>query len=102
MGTPSEPTERPSEDELVRHVARLARLALTVDEQQVLGRQLGDILRYVEQLAELDTTGVEPTAFAGPEGASRGPGLRIDLTTDEKLGNAPDREGDAFRVPRVI
>jgi aspartyl-tRNA(Asn)/glutamyl-tRNA(Gln) amidotransferase subunit C len=91
-----------SDPELVRHVAKLARLALSPEEEALLGRQLADILRYVDQLAEVDTTGVEPTAFAGPGGVFREPGLRIELTPQERLANAPDPSAGAFRVPKVI
>jgi aspartyl-tRNA(Asn)/glutamyl-tRNA(Gln) amidotransferase subunit C len=87
---------------LVAHVAKLARLALTPEEQATLGRQLADILRAVEQLAEVDTTGVEPTVFAGPEGAFRAPGQRIVITAEERLANAPDSTAGAFRVPKVL
>ena len=53
----------------VRYVADLARVALTVEEQQEFQRQLDDILEYVGKLAELDVAGIEPTAHAVPMNA---------------------------------
>ena len=88
-----------SRDEVL-HVARLARLALTDEEVERLGAQLNAILEAVGKVAELDLEGVEPTAhpldlvnvWAEDE-------PRPCLTVDEALANAPDREGDSFRVP---
>ncbi len=91
-----------TDPERVAHVAKLARLALTPEEQAVLGRQLADILRAVDELAEVDTSGVEPTAFAGPEGTFRAPGQRVAITNAERLANAPEATAGAFRVPRVL
>ena len=50
----------------VKYVAHLARIALTPDEEEKLGAQLGNILGYIEKLKELDVTNVEPTAHAVP------------------------------------
>ena len=87
----------------VEHVARLARLALTDAELEKMRDQLNGILAYIEKLNELDTSSVEPTSHAVPmvnvmrddvEGAC--------LPREEALGNAPDRAGEFFRVPRII
>lgn len=99
MGTES---SRFSDPELVAKVARLARLALDPQEEALLGRQLADILRAVDELAQVDTEGVEPTVFAGPEGVFRPAGLRIELDASERLANAPDHVAGAFRVPKVL
>ena len=48
----------------VEHVAKLARLELDEDEKVKFSKQLGDILKYVEQMNEIDTTGVEPMNHA--------------------------------------
>ena len=48
----------------VEHVAKLARLELTEDEKAKFTTQLGDVLKYVDQMNEVDTTGVEPMAHA--------------------------------------
>jgi aspartyl-tRNA(Asn)/glutamyl-tRNA(Gln) amidotransferase subunit C len=88
-----------SRDEVL-HVAELARLDLTDEEVERLGGQLDAILEAVGKVAELDLADVEPTAhplelvnvWAEDE-------PRPSLTLDEVFANAPDREGDFFRVP---
>lgn len=87
----------------VRHVARLARLALSDAETDTLGGQLGRILEYVKQLDRLDTRDVVPTSHA----VEMGTPFREDVAvpfgdTDAILANAPDRDGEFFRVPRII
>ena len=88
-----------SRDEVL-HVARLARLELSEDELERFAAQLDAILEAVGKVAELDLSGVEPTAHpldlanVWAEDEPRPP-----LSVDEALANAPDREDDAFRVP---
>ena len=104
----------------VAHVAQLANLELTSDEQAAMVRDLNSILEYVDRLSELDTTNVPPmavgfgTAEAGraqgdmnsqPRGTSRqdiAQGLRESLPHEEALANAPDSDGTFFLVPKVI
>jgi aspartyl-tRNA(Asn)/glutamyl-tRNA(Gln) amidotransferase subunit C len=89
--------------EEVRHVARLARLALSEGELETLGGQLGQILDYVKQLDRLDTAGVLPTSHAVETGTPFREDVAVRFPDKEALlANAPDREGDAFRVPRII
>jgi aspartyl-tRNA(Asn)/glutamyl-tRNA(Gln) amidotransferase subunit C len=86
-------------------VAALAHLELQEEEIELFARQLGDILEYAQQLQQIDTAGVEPTAsvFVGHEG-DRPDQPVPSLVRDEALANAPDGAPDAglFRVPRVI
>ena len=87
----------------VRHVARLARLSFSEDDLSTLGAQLGQILDYVKQLDRLDTSGVEPTSHAVETGTPFREDVAVPFPDREALlANAPDREGDAFRVPRII
>jgi aspartyl-tRNA(Asn)/glutamyl-tRNA(Gln) amidotransferase subunit C len=87
----------------VLHVADLARLRLRPEEVEMFTRQLNDILGYVEQLQELDTAGVEPMSHVVPVcNVFREDEARPGLDRDQALENAPDREGGAFLVPRVI
>jgi aspartyl-tRNA(Asn)/glutamyl-tRNA(Gln) amidotransferase subunit C len=93
-------------DKEVRYVADLANLRLSNEEVLRMGHDLGEILTYVEQLKELDTTNVEPMAqvlFQADETAT----LREDvpyppLTNKEALANAKVSGGDYFKVPKVI
>ena len=86
--------------EEVLHVARLARLALTDEEIERLGAQLNAILEAVGKVGELDLEGVEPTshplALANVWVEDE---PRPSLSVDEALANAPDRDGNFFRVP---
>jgi aspartyl-tRNA(Asn)/glutamyl-tRNA(Gln) amidotransferase subunit C len=87
----------------VRHVARLARLALSDDEIDRMVPELNNILGWVEQLGEVDTDGVEPLT-AVIENHLR---LRDDIVNDgdcrdDILKNAPDAQHGFFAVPKVI
>jgi len=87
----------------VRHVARLARLKITDAEAVLFASQLSKVLEYVEQLNELDTLDVPPTAHPLPvSNVFREDVVRPSLTPDEALHNAPDRHDGFFRVPKVL
>jgi aspartyl-tRNA(Asn)/glutamyl-tRNA(Gln) amidotransferase subunit C len=87
----------------VERIAALARLSLSDAEGERLAAELDTILDYVHTLSELDTGGVEPTAhvvaLATPLREDR-PGEPMD--PELALANAPEREGSAFVVPKVI
>jgi aspartyl-tRNA(Asn)/glutamyl-tRNA(Gln) amidotransferase subunit C len=89
----------------VAAIARLANLALTDEECALFARQLADILGYAEQVQQVDTTGVPPTAaFASRPAAERNDDVRAALDRTTVLEQAPDAaiELGFFRVPRVI
>jgi len=89
--------------EEVLHVARLARLSLSEGEADRLREQLGNILSYIRQLDALDTKDVVPTSHAVEMGTPfRDDAVRPFGDKEAILANAPDREGDFFRVPRII
>lgn len=89
--------------EEVLHVARLARLSLSEAEADRLREQLVDILSYIRQLDALDTKDVVPTSHAVEMGTPfRDDAVRPFGDKEAILANAPDREGDFFRVPRII
>jgi len=91
--------------EEVAKIAALANLDLDPSEVDLFARQLGDILSYAEQVQEVDTTGVPPTASVLTRHATdRRDEVRPSLDRDEALGNAPDAALDAgfFKVPRVL
>ncbi len=84
----------------VLHVAQLARLALTDEEVERLGEQLAGILDAVGKVAELDLADVEPTSHPlDLINVWRDDEPRPSLELDVIFANAPEREGDAFRVP---
>ena len=87
----------------VRHVAHLARLALSPEDEARFAQQLGGILDYVERLQSLDVTGIEPLAHAVPmTGGERPDELRPSLPRDEVLSGAPQRVGEGIAVPKII
>lgn len=89
--------------EEVLQVARLARLALSSAEGDKIREQLGSILSYIRQLDRLDTSGVVPTSHAVEMGTPfRDDSIQPFGEKEEILKNAPDREEDFFRVPRII
>ncbi len=87
----------------VRHIGKLSRIELSDEEVRTFRRQLAAILEHFGKLQELDTEGVEPMAHAVELHnvlADDEPGE--SLSPDEALANAPARDGDFFRVPKVI
>ncbi len=91
--------------EEVRRIATLARLELTPEDEARFQGELSAILAYVEQLKELDVSGVEPMTHALAAGDAEP--LREDevlpsLPPEKALANAPAREGTCFKVPRII
>jgi aspartyl-tRNA(Asn)/glutamyl-tRNA(Gln) amidotransferase subunit C len=87
----------------VRHIARLARIAVSDEEVAALAPELNNILGWVEQLQEVDVSGVEPMTAVIPNALR----LRDDVVTDggirdKILANAPVAEHGFFAVPKVI
>lgn len=87
----------------VRHVAKLARLALDDAQLARFAGQLEPILGYVDKLNECDVTNVEPLAHALPvSNALRDDVAEPGLPIDKVLQNAPDTDGRFFKVPKII
>jgi len=89
--------------EQVEHVTKLARLEVSEDEKAMFARQLSAILTYMDQLKEVDTEGVEPTATVLPtENVFREDAVKPSLTQERALANAPDQADGFFRVPKIL
>ncbi len=89
--------------EKVRHVAKLARLAIPDEQLPRFTEQLESILEYVEQIKQANVTGVEPMAHAVRlTNVLRDDVPQPALTTEQVLANAPDTDGPFFKVPKVI
>ena len=87
----------------VRRIASLARIRVEENEIDPLCHELNGILGWIEQLNEVDVTGVEPLTGA----AHMASAMREDVVTDggypdAVLSNAPERIGDFFAVPKVV
>jgi aspartyl-tRNA(Asn)/glutamyl-tRNA(Gln) amidotransferase subunit C len=87
----------------VKKVAKLSRLELTDAEVVEFTEQLSAILEYVEKMNELDTTGVEPLAHCLPiSNVFREDSVKESLGTEKTLANAPQRDGEYFKVPKIM
>jgi len=87
----------------VRKVAKLSRLELTEAEVEEFTGQLSAILDYVEKMNELDTTNVEPLAHCLPvSNVFREDSVKESLGTENTLANAPQRDGEFFKVPKIL
>ena len=87
----------------VAHIATLARIRLSEEELEPLANELSHILTWVDQLNQVDTSGVAPMARA----AAASLPMRIDAVTDGGcreaiLGNAPRASRGFFTVPKVV
>jgi aspartyl-tRNA(Asn)/glutamyl-tRNA(Gln) amidotransferase subunit C len=87
----------------IKQVAKLARLALTPEEEKTIGAQLGDVLAYVEKLKEVDVSAVEPTAHAFPMvNVTRPDEVRPSMAHEDALRNAPAKANGLFIVPKIV
>lgn len=87
----------------VEKVALLARLMLTPDELESLTDELGSIVTYVDQLAEVDTEGVEPMAHAVElRNVTKDDTAAVSLPRGEALANAPKHNDEGYQVPAVL
>ena len=87
----------------IEKVALLARLQLTDDELSKMTVELAQIVGYVDQLAEVDTNGIEPMAHAiETANVCRDDVVVASLPRDEALANAPHRDERGYLVPAVL
>lgn len=87
----------------VRHIAKLARLQVSDAEVEALVPELNNILGWVEQLGEVDTSGIEPlTAVIDLKLRLRDDVVNDGDVRDAVLANAPDAQHGFFAVPKVI
>ena len=94
--------DTPSESIDVTYVADLARLRLSPEEIATFQKQLGDVLGYVSQLAEVDVSQVSLLGEADLKNRLRTDVVRPSLTVAEALANAPRQDNNLFVVPRII
>ena len=87
----------------VRKVAKLSRLDLSDAEVEEFTGQLSAILDYVEKMNELDTKNVEPLAHCLPvHNVFREDVVKESLEAEKVLANAPQQDGEFFRVPKIL
>jgi len=89
-------------EDVVEKVAQLARLKLTDEEKETIGKQLLSILEFVNQLNEVSTEGVD-AVWDGQEGTPlREDVPRREFSQEKALANAPEREDGFFVVPKIL
>ncbi|MCX8002036.1 MAG: Asp-tRNA(Asn)/Glu-tRNA(Gln) amidotransferase subunit GatC [Anoxybacillus mongoliensis] len=89
--------------EQVKHVAHLARLAITEEEAAMFAKQLDAIITFAEQLNELDTENVPPTSHVlNMKNVMREDVPTSGLPLEDVLKNAPDHQDGQFRVPAIL
>ncbi|MBY6038230.1 Asp-tRNA(Asn)/Glu-tRNA(Gln) amidotransferase subunit GatC [Fictibacillus nanhaiensis] len=89
--------------EEVKHVANLARLAVTEEEAEMLTEQLDKIIGFAEELNELDTDNVEPTTHVLElKNVLREDEVRNSVSVDEAMKNAPAQKDGQFKVPNIL
>jgi aspartyl-tRNA(Asn)/glutamyl-tRNA(Gln) amidotransferase subunit C len=87
----------------VLHVAKLANLPLAPSEKEKFGKQLSEILNYIEKLKEVDTKEVDITSqVTGLENVVRNDETKPSLTQDEALANAKSQDNGLFKVKAIL
>lgn len=87
----------------VDHIAQLAHLALRPEEIEILSSQLSSVIDHVARLRELDTSGIEPTAYVAPGADSlREDDVSASWPAAMVLANAPRRQDDFFEVQAIL
>ena len=87
----------------VEYVANLAKLELSEEEKKRFQKELDNIIKYIDQLNELDTTNVPITSHVTfLQNVFREDEVLPSLSPDQALANAPEKKDGFFRVPRVI
>ena len=88
---------------LVDKLARLAKLQFADDEKEAIRHDLQRMIGFVEKLNELDLDNVQPLLHMSSEvNVLRADEVKGSITRDEALKNAPDHDGQFFKVPKVI
>lgn len=89
--------------ETVQHVAMLARIELTPEEESLYAEQLGSILEFFGRLQQVDTSRVPPTSHVLEiTNVLREDERKESCSPEEILRNAPDPSGSFFRVPKIL
>jgi len=94
---------REIDPQTVRRIARLSRIELADRQVEPLCRQMGSIIEYFDKLQQLDTSNVEPLVHAVEKTNVFGSDQpEPSLSPDQAMANAPHRDGNFYKVPKVI
>ena len=90
-------------EEIVDHIAHLARLKFEGEGKTAIRRDLENIVNFMNKLSEVDTENVEPLIFMSEEvNVLREDIPQVTITQQEALKNAPKKDSDYFRIPKVL
>lgn len=90
-------------NETVEHIAHLARLEFEGDDKEAIRSDLERIVNFMEKLQEVDTENVEPLVFMSHEiNRLREDKAEVKITQEQALKNAPKKDSDYFRIPKVL
>ena len=89
--------------DLIKYLESLARITLSESEEEKVGKELQDILTYIDTLNELDTTDVEAMSHSFPiTNVLRKDEVKPTMSPDEIVANAPESQDGAFVVPKTV
>jgi aspartyl-tRNA(Asn)/glutamyl-tRNA(Gln) amidotransferase subunit C len=90
-------------EEIVDHIAHLSRLEFEGDKKQAILKDMENIISFMDKLSEVDTNNIEPLIFMNEEYNNlREDVANVTVTQDEALKNAPKKDSDYFRIPKVL
>lgn len=89
--------------EIVEHIAHLARLKFEGEAQETIQKDMENIINFMDKLSEVNTDNVEPLIFMSDEvNVLREDVAEVTITQQEALKNAPKKDSDYFRIPKVL
>ncbi len=90
-------------DEIINHIAHLARLEFQGDEKSEIKADMQKIISFMDKLREVPTENVEPLVFMTEStNVLREDEAKVTITHEEALKNAPKKDSDYFRIPKVL
>lgn len=90
-------------EELIDHIAHLARLEFEGEAKEAISQDLSNIISFMEKLQEVETNDVEPLVFMSTEiNRLRDDVAAVTISHEEALKNAPKKDSDYFRIPKVL
>jgi aspartyl-tRNA(Asn)/glutamyl-tRNA(Gln) amidotransferase subunit C len=90
-------------DEIVEHIAHLARLEFIGEEKQEIKQDMEKIINFMDALNSVDTSGVEPLIFMSDEVNVLREDVAVEtISKDDALKNAPKKDSDYIRIPKVL
>ena len=91
------------DNQTVEKIAELSKLEFDAASKEEIQKDLNRIIGFIEKLNEIDTSGTEPLIFMNTEkNVLRADEPEITIKQDEALKNAPDKDSDYFKVPKVL